>query len=323
MADDEGLKALHRALISLNKRAERSSNEILVSNFVDSEPLFELLSTRNNQVIYGRRGTGKTHALKYLAETVSRAGEHAVYIDLRSIGSNSSIYSDTSRTLSDRAATLIIDVLQAVYDELLNISIALIDKARNPEQVTARIDDLGAAISTVRITGSVEQERETKTAGSTDTSVAAKIELSSKPSLSGTASRSGKSGADDTYRVKRSGTEAVHLDFGNINTALNGLIAVLNSPRIWLLIDEWSEVPIDLQPYLADLIRRTILPINSITVKIASIEHRSQFTILQGRGEYTGLELGADVSADLNLDDFLVFDNNQEKAVEFFNTNSH
>src|SRR5207245_1849085 len=104
-----------RALINLNKRAERSSNEILVSNFVDSEPLFELLSTKNNQVIYGRRGTGKTHALKYLAETVGRSGEHAVYVDLRSIGSNSSIYSDTSRSLADRAATLIVDVLQAVY----------------------------------------------------------------------------------------------------------------------------------------------------------------------------------------------------------------
>jgi hypothetical protein len=38
MAEDiEALKRLHRALINLNKRAERSSNEILVSNFVDSD----------------------------------------------------------------------------------------------------------------------------------------------------------------------------------------------------------------------------------------------------------------------------------------------
>ena len=83
-------------------------------------------------------------------------------------------------------------------------------------------------------------------------------------------------------------------------------------------MDEWSEIPIDLQPYLADLIRRTILPVNSLTVKIASIEHRSQFLFLQDHGQYTGLELGADISADLNLDDFLVFDNDQGKAVEFF-----
>ena len=119
-------------------------------------------------------------------------------------------------------------------------------------------------------------------------------------------------------RVKRSGIATIYLDFGNISAAITGLAAVLGSPRIWLLIDEWSEIPIDLQPYLADLIRRTILPINSVTVKIASIEHRSEFILIQERGQYVGLELGADVSADLNLDDFLVFDNSQEKAVEFF-----
>jgi hypothetical protein len=85
-------------------------------------------------------------------------------------------------------------------------------------------------------------------------------------------------------------------------------------------MDEWSEIPVDLQPYLADLLRRTVLPIPEITVKIAAIEHRSDFTILRDRGEYIGIELGADVSADLNLDHYLVFDNNQEKATNFFKT---
>jgi Cdc6-like AAA superfamily ATPase len=72
MSEDENLKNVHKALLNFNKRAERASSEILVSNFVDSEPLFDLLSTPNNQIIYGRRGTGKTHALKYLAESVER-----------------------------------------------------------------------------------------------------------------------------------------------------------------------------------------------------------------------------------------------------------
>ena len=151
MSEDVGtLKRLHRALINLNKRAERSSNEILVSNFVDSEPLFDVLATHNNQIIYGRRGTGKTHALKYLAETVERRGDHAIYIDLRSIGSNSSIYSDTSRSLSDRGTTLIVDVLTALYDELYTIALAAIELTPHPEQLTARVDDLAAAITTVK-----------------------------------------------------------------------------------------------------------------------------------------------------------------------------
>ena len=122
---------------------------------------------------------------------------------------------------------------------------------------------------------------------------------------------------------KRTGTETIHLNFGDIAASLSGLITILGTPRIWLLIDEWSEVPVALQPYLADLLRRTILPLNSITLKIAAIEHRSNFALLKERDEYIGLELGADVSADLNLDEFLVFDNNQEKATSFFKTLLH
>jgi hypothetical protein len=289
-----------------------------VSNFVDSEPLFELLSTRNNQVIYGRRGTGKTHALKYLGESVAGLGELAVYVDLRSIGSNSSIYSDASRSLSDRATTLIVDVLNALYDELYTVALGAIDRAPNPEQLTLRVDDFAAAISTVRITGTVDQEDESKSTLNEGTRLSGAASLAKSPSLSANASISSKSGGQVSRRIKRSGSETIHLDFGTITGAISSLISVLNSPRVWLLIDEWSEIPIDLQPYLADLIRRTLLPVNSITVKIASIEHRSQFSLLQEHGHYIGLELGADISADLNLDDFLVFDNDQQKAVEFF-----
>jgi len=45
--------------MSFKKRAERSTTEELVAIFVDSEPLFDLLSNINNQVIYERRGLEK------------------------------------------------------------------------------------------------------------------------------------------------------------------------------------------------------------------------------------------------------------------------
>ena len=63
-----------------------------------------------------------------------------------------------------------------------------------------------------------------------------------------------------------------------------------------------------------------MLPINEITIEIAAIEHRSAFAVTKDRGESVGLELGADLSADLNLDDFLVFDNSQEKSTQFVKT---
>lgn len=40
--------------------------------------------------------------------------------------------------------------------------------------------------------------------------------------------------------------------------------------------------------------------------------------IIRAEGEYVGLELGADAGGDVNLDDFMVFDNDAERAKAFF-----
>lgn len=84
------------------------------------------------------------------------------------------------------------------------------------------------------------------------------------------------------------------------------------------LLDEWSEVPLDLQPYLADLLRRTLFTIHGTSVKIAAIEQRCDFRVEQEFGGYIGIELGADAANSLNLDEYMVFDNNSEQAKVFF-----
>jgi hypothetical protein len=84
------------------------------------------------------------------------------------------------------------------------------------------------------------------------------------------------------------------------------------------VFDEWSTVPRDLQPYLADLLRRAVLPCRKITVKIGAIEQRSNFVEPAANGDYLGVEVGADISSAVNLDDYMVFGNNKEKAQDFF-----
>jgi hypothetical protein len=88
--------------------------------------------------------------------------------------------------------------------------------------------------------------------------------------------------------------------------------------RIWILLDEWSVVPADLQPFLADLIRRSLLHMDRITLKLASIEHRTHLQIPGTGGDYIGIEVGADAAADVNLDDFMVFENNRDLSTAFF-----
>ena len=107
------------------------------------------------------------------------------------------------------------------------------------------------------------------------------------------------------------------MNFRDVARALSSLGETLSSRRVWLLLDEWSSVPRDLQPYLAEFLNRCVLPVQKFTVKIAAIEQQSNFRV-QVDGRFVGIELGADVGAHINLDDFLVYEGNEEQSRSFF-----
>ena len=75
------------AFMRLVRRADGAEPAMLAQTFVDAGPLFTLLRSHDHQVLYGRRGTGKTHALVYLAQEVGRT-DISIYVDLRTVGSN-------------------------------------------------------------------------------------------------------------------------------------------------------------------------------------------------------------------------------------------
>jgi hypothetical protein len=72
-----------------------------------------------------------------------------------------------------------------------------------------------------------------------------------------------------------------------------------------------------MQPYLADFVKRIFFPNRNYSVHIAAIEQRSRFRDEHGP-EGIGIELGADAFADINLDDYLVFENRHRGAIAFF-----
>lgn len=319
MSTDQTLiKSIQKSFIDFGFRAEKSSSDTLAETFVDAAPLLDLLASRNSTIMYGRRGTGKTHALKYLEQFVESVGDVAIYLDMRSIGSNSSIYNDEKRSISDRATQLINDVLQSMLSSFYNLALVAIETAPHAAEITKRIDDYQAAISSVTVRGVVENETYSETNQSESVNAKMEASLSVDNPVSTSLNLSNASSKQQALTKKTAGIEALHVDFGSIQSALAGLIAVLGVNRLWLLIDEWSEVPLSLQPYLADLMRRTILPVDRCILKVAAIEHRSNFSLRYKKGEYIGLELGADISANLNLDDFLVFDADENRSVQFF-----
>lgn len=288
-------RLLNQTLMALFPRAEKYSEFHLENSFVDIANLNALLALPVNQIVYGRRGTGKTHAFKYQSFKRKQNGSMTVTIDLRIVGSNGGIYNDQKSTLTERASTLIRDTLILIINEFLNHVIYSKPEQSILDQFEEIYDELHQAINNIEIIG-INQESENSK----------KITLNKDDSIQ-----------KEAARLVR-GSRYKKLSFPKLNNLFRKIISVLEVESIYVFLDEWSEVPFDLQPYLADLLRRTLFPIPQVAIKIAAIQYRSNFIIHNSDGGYIGLELGSDISTSIDLDELIIFENNAESSKEFY-----
>lgn len=306
------------AFLRIAKRAERQDDATLARTFVDFGAVIAALSSVDHSLIYGRRGTGKTHLLTVLRTAQEKEGTVAVQLDMRNIGSTGGLYSDPNIPIAQRATRLLIDVLAAIHSGLYEQAVAA-DARVDLGAAGRALDDFFEAHREVRVVGTTTVE--TATSAETLHHAEANLGLTVSPTSS-SLSAGAKTGETEkeavTGKKTTVGQEIFRVSFGGVSGALKKVIATFPGGRLWLLIDEWSEVPLDLQPMLADLLRRAVLPIKGVTVKIAAIEQRSRFLVPDAIAGNLGIEVGADVSAAVNLDDFMVFDNDEAKAVQFF-----
>src|ERR1700733_7503261 len=112
------LSPLNRALNQIPRRAERQEGPQLHETFVDSG-VADVLDMTDHQILYGRRGTGKTHAFGYLASEATSRGDIAISIDLRAAGSASSIFGIDNESPIPRATRMLIDLLNEIRESLL------------------------------------------------------------------------------------------------------------------------------------------------------------------------------------------------------------
>jgi len=276
----------------------------------------DVLDTVDHQVLNGRRGTGKTHALTYLASERKRRGDLAINLDLRTIGSPDGILDPSSATVTERASRLLVDLLGQMHDSLLN-AVMEDDALVEDTNLIEKMDALLAALTRVRMDGEVEVQTEDESASGVKAGVQIAAKVSPVPAL-GMAGGSAREVVEKSvFRETRRGNERLALNFSDVSRALRDLGASLGAHRIWLLLDEWTSVPRDIQPYLAQFISRCVLPQRRFTVKIAAIEQQANWRAQIGE-ELVGIELGADMSGSLTLDDFMVFESNEERARAFF-----
>ncbi len=247
-----------RAVIKIQRRAERQElEEKLTSSFVPTR-VIEELETDQNQLVFGRRGVGKTHTLKvYLGRKVQE-GYLCSYIDCTSfgsgLGSEGSPKNVGARFFSKLVAALASNLLEHVVrleyankgmvDRLLNVTVALSDTA--------------------------------------------------------TANPSGET-----------------FNYSEIIRLVNVFLVEIGSPRLYLIVDEWAQIPVTAQPYFAEYMKRSFFATNRVTVKIGVVDYTYQLS-MQYDGNTIGLEKSADVFSDVRMDRHFVWNEDARLVENFF-----
>jgi hypothetical protein len=304
---------IKQAVSKISERSEKQTEvDKIQASFVDTGIIGQL-DNRNSQILFGRRGTGKTHALKYLEETLKRQAKSCVvYIDCRTLGSTAQ-FSDESIALPRRCLMLFKDMLDPVLSELYTWIISNFteeDGAYQYLEYISQLEQVSNALSVSSRKDSIEMEHQSELKNDSG----ATLSVSRSPSLDLKAARtsSGSTKSKETYQITYQ--EKIH--FPDLHVQLSSLLDETTSELI-VLIDEWASIPIDLQPYLAEFLRRGLLPVSRCTLKIASLEHRSSFRTRLNDND-VGLEVGADISAGLDLDDYYVIDRNPGQVLSFY-----
>jgi hypothetical protein len=283
-------------LVQSYKRAERPDETALEDTFVPINALNNLLRSPEHHILYGRRGTGKTHILRHLTRQERDDGIAAIYIDLRTIGSSGGLYADSSIPVPARATTLLTDIITAIHTEILDLVLSDEQFAKYLDAAGPVIDDLLDAASHVLVRAGGDEEP---------------AAAAGHDGHAGPRARAAAAGTD-----RDQGT--YHVVFGRLTAVLERVVRTFDGRGLWIMLDEWSSLPIELQPFLADLLRRSAFTVPGITIKIGAIERRSRFMEHRPHGSYIGIEPGADTAASLDIDDYLTFEHDRQEVEAFF-----
>jgi hypothetical protein len=301
------MKAVSRIL----QRSERQIDlNKLIASYVDVGVLPQL-HNMNNQIFYGRRGTGKTHVLKVLSSQL-KENNHSlvVYIDARTLGSTSQ-FSDDTIPLSTRCLALFRDIMTPIYNSLLE---RIIEEP--PPKAIEALEVADRLIAAITAPYKTYTEKEISKASTS----------MSHQALEGTATISQKAGVDIKASIgaaQKTEAKTVYdvssqdkVIFPALHEALQKTLDLAETD-LYLLIDEWSSLPPDIQPFLAEFLKRGVLPVHRATLKIAALEYRSRFTSFN-KGVPIGFEIGADVATAPDLDDYYVLDRNSDQLTKLY-----
>jgi energy-coupling factor transporter ATP-binding protein EcfA2 len=291
-------------------RAEYNTRHSFLDYFAGKDVISSVKSVKN-EVIYGRRGAGKTHLLRVLQESLISDKEYfPVYIDLRNV-----------KPLLDGEAhvyyalvifkEIVVEIIKSIHSNIDYIcGLNSFDnqhesfKKQKEELVSSYLErfliafkgDSFKKLGEIRFNDEEIEKVETS------------FKLSRNPELS--------MSSEKTKEYSSSDTEIKYMSFVEIAECMNSLLNELHIERLYCLIDEWSEIPIACQPLLSELLKRAFTN-TKVTYKISAIPNRTKFSS-ESQGNRIGLEEGGDIFG-FQLDNRYIYEINQNETKAFFN----
>jgi hypothetical protein len=251
--------------------------------------------------------------LRVLAsDLTATANDVVLYIDARTLGSTSQ-FSDANVPLPARCLALFRDVLGEIHNALLDHIVKI--NPNNADELLDWLNDMSGLVTEPVTTYSL-QAVITREATKESSKATAQIAIEPKSLVKGSVGSSTEQGTEQERTATFSARNEDKILFPSLSSSLRKILAGCGS-KMFILVDEWSSLPLDVQPYLAEFAKRSFLPLPELVLKIASLEYRSAFR-LETAGGLVGFEVGADMSAAIDIDDYYVFDRNPGRITDAF-----
>lgn len=106
-------------------------------------------------------------------------------------------------------------------------------------------------------------------------------------------------------------------NYRQINESLRRVINELNIGHLFLILDEWVQIPISVQPYIAEYIKRAVMTIPEICIKLLAVSYQCHLSKQSDEG-IIGIQRGADIPDVIDFDAYLIYDENPNLVTEFF-----
>lgn len=312
---------------SLNRGIQLNANSLtseVCYNLCANKQKLDLLLSRENEVVFGRRGTGKTTLFKaftyYIQNIYAKTNPHIAcwYVRLDNCIAPDLKDCDISEISLHGVKNFLLqfwDFLSSEYDRMESG----LDKYRR-EKILGLLVELGDIIRNGG-DGIVIDKRETWKNKKTDSStvkVGGKISL---PNIIESFLQFGRK-KQTTNDIEETREYKSYFNIPTIQKYIEDILSSMMFQTVYICIDEFTQIDRDvtftIQPKVAQLLKQIFFDSKIVVIKIASVWNEYRMQSRQTIGKREGIELGNDIFSrnELNLDVMFEYDN--DKANNFF-----